>query len=714
MRKKLLDVAALLLISSASYGQVGINNSNPHSTFEITAKTTGSQTEGILIPRLPGDQIKSMDPLLSANQNSMLVYATNGATTPTGITSNLTAPGFYYYDHSLTKWVAINNGGTSSKVPISGLLDGISINSIDSKNFAQNWDWSTASTQTPLTLRANSLTTGTLLEIATANTALNSTNGLVRIINNAAPSNTTGIFTRLQPNNGSNSGISLLNNGNTGFGIILPTAKVNVVESGTVNQPAIIVSQSSNAVATGSTSSTGSKGIYIDMGAASLDRALTINQNGTGADSRGLSMTMNASNASMAEFINHNGTGEGIRIQNNNTASTSSGMLLIHSGNSTGTGIQIQMEGTANTGDGIRILESGPANSIFTTSSSGSTDPVTSVSTTRAGIWADRTIGSAAGNNAGTGYSGPASASNLLAHTSLYGSMGNATTTPATDSFMFGVIGEVLSSGGSAAVDRSGGVLGNGQVAGTFGVLGYKTSGSTNVGVYGNAAMSTGTGKTNTIANGFGVMGVGDLMGGAFRGDVYGLNVSGNRYGMYIDGATYTNNLIANVSKSNDTAEKITTFVPTSTTVDISTRGIATLDANGEQNVIFDKNFSALVAENSIVVTVTPIGNSSQMYLEKEPTSSGFTVKTDKAFAGKFSYIAIGTRKGFENVSVPKEIIASNYDEKMSEILHNEANLSTEGTPVNWNGTDLKFESAKDININTKANIVKKSSKQVE
>ncbi|MBB4805897.1 hypothetical protein HNP38_001169 [Chryseobacterium defluvii] len=712
MKKKLLSLAAILAAFSGAYAQVGINNDSPGASLEITPKTTGSRPEGILIPRLTGNQIQTMDMQLGMGQNSMLIYATSAVTAPAGITADLTSPGFYYYNHSLTKWVAINNGGIAAKTPISGLTDGIAANTIDSKNFDQTWNWTTASTQTPLTLRANALTTGTLLDIGTANSALNSTNGLIRIINNAAPSVSTGVFARLQPNNTASSGISLLNNGNSGFGILLPLSKIHIAETGTTNQSAIFVSQASNATATGSLVGTGSKGMYIDMGSASQDRALVINQNGTAADSRGLNITMNSTNSSMGGFINHTGTGEGLRIQNNNTLNNSDGILILHDGNSIGNGIKIQMQGTANTGDGINILESGASNAIYTTASTGSVDPTTSVSTRRAGIWADRTIGSAAGNNQGSGYSGPGSASSSLAHTSLYGSMGNATTSSTTDSYLFGVIGEVLSVGGSAAVDRSGGVLGNGQSAGVFGILGYRTSASANAGVYGNAAMSTGAGRLardNKGAKGFGVMGIGDLMGAAFKGDVYGMNISGNRYGMYIDGATYTNNIIANVSTAENHTDRITTYVPTSTTADIYTRGIAEISKGGLINVEFDKNFSTLVADNSIVVTLTPIGRNSQIYLEREPTASGFSAKVDDTGYVKFSYIAVGTRKGFENFSAPKEILANDYDKNMAEVLHNEADISAEGKPVHWDGNELKFEKSGDLRTNKKSDGVKKS-----
>ncbi len=55
---------------------------------------------------------------------------------------------------------------------LSGLSAATVINTIDSLNFAQTWNWSTANTQTPLSMSANALTSGTLLSLSSSATAL--------------------------------------------------------------------------------------------------------------------------------------------------------------------------------------------------------------------------------------------------------------------------------------------------------------------------------------------------------------------------------------------------------------------------------------------------------------------------------------------------------------------------------------------------------------
>lgn len=113
MKKNIIFLGALLL-SSAAYSQVGINNEAPRATLDVTAKTTdGTRPEGIIAPRLTGDQIKSGDAQYDTAQIGTIVYATSAVGgTPAGKTINITSAGYYYFNGSL--WTKFGSGSSAS------------------------------------------------------------------------------------------------------------------------------------------------------------------------------------------------------------------------------------------------------------------------------------------------------------------------------------------------------------------------------------------------------------------------------------------------------------------------------------------------------------------------------------------------------------------------------------------------------------------------
>jgi len=83
---------------------------------------------------------------------------------------------------------------------------------------------SVATTGIGQSITANSITTGSGLDVTTASAALNSTNGFFRVFNNAVVSTPTGLFARIQPNSTSGSGLTVINNGSVGIGTTAPVA----------------------------------------------------------------------------------------------------------------------------------------------------------------------------------------------------------------------------------------------------------------------------------------------------------------------------------------------------------------------------------------------------------------------------------------------------------------------------------------------------------
>lgn len=97
--KKILYSVVLWLVCTIASAQTGINTTDPKATLDVVAKTTdGSSPEGILVPRLTGDQIQSADAVYGTDQVGTLVYATEAVTLPSVKTVNITAAGYYFFD----------------------------------------------------------------------------------------------------------------------------------------------------------------------------------------------------------------------------------------------------------------------------------------------------------------------------------------------------------------------------------------------------------------------------------------------------------------------------------------------------------------------------------------------------------------------------------------------------------------------------------------
>lgn len=312
-------------------------------------------------------------------------------------------------------------------------------------------------------------------------------------------------------------------------------------------------------------------------------------------------------------------------------------------------------------------------------------------------------IGSQSNINQGTGgYAGPLAASSNSSLAGVAGTLASKVTNSNTDSYLFGVIGDVLrdsSVGTSTIPDRTGGVMGyNGSNA--WGVLGYRNSSGQTYGGYfntgGTAATNTGTGKSaneNPANNGIGIGVNGDFMGGYVKGNQYGLISKGEEFGMYVAGNTLTNKPIVQLSEG--ASNRIATYATTSTSVDVTTRGKGKLN-NGETFISFDKNFTetATISEEELNITITPMGATNGVYVSRV-TSTGFFVKENlngKSNAN-FSWFAIGTQKGYENgVKISNEILANDYDKNMNDVMFNEADTKNEAKSIMFDGTKIKFE----------------------
>ena len=114
MKKNIIFLGLLATsLALAQSGKVGVNTSNPEATLDIkpsaaNAVTSATTNEGVLIPRVSRDRLKS---IATANlKESTLVYVDNISGTTNAVTSNVTSKGFYYYSTTDSKWVKIAEG----------------------------------------------------------------------------------------------------------------------------------------------------------------------------------------------------------------------------------------------------------------------------------------------------------------------------------------------------------------------------------------------------------------------------------------------------------------------------------------------------------------------------------------------------------------------------------------------------------------------------
>lgn len=106
-------ILVILLIGPFLFSQVGINTVAPKSTLEVVAKTNGAlQVEGLMIPRLTGDQIKTMTVNLESGTESLMIYATSAPAVSNASVAKITQAGYYYWNGTIWE----NIGGLTSNI----------------------------------------------------------------------------------------------------------------------------------------------------------------------------------------------------------------------------------------------------------------------------------------------------------------------------------------------------------------------------------------------------------------------------------------------------------------------------------------------------------------------------------------------------------------------------------------------------------------------
>ncbi len=143
--KRIIFSVAVCFIGYLGYAQVGIGNTDPKSSLDISASNvaTPSSTDGILIPRI--DDFPASDP--GADQDGMLVFVTGNGTP---------AEGFYYWDQGTSGWVSVGASSSDAdwyEVGTSNPADNISDNIYHLGNLAVGGN--STSTTSPLLVQGD-------------------------------------------------------------------------------------------------------------------------------------------------------------------------------------------------------------------------------------------------------------------------------------------------------------------------------------------------------------------------------------------------------------------------------------------------------------------------------------------------------------------------------------------------------------------------------
>jgi hypothetical protein len=233
-------------------GNVGIGETSPTVALDVTgaARATTSVSSPIFQGNAGSVTFGNASYASTIAGSALTISPTAWTATPTisGLitaTSGLTSTGTLTANGALTAngtFTLGDNGDTGSintsdwDISTTGALTGISGITTDGSYTQSGTSTNTltgdttltsASTTTnPLTITANSLTTGTGLSLTSSNTSLASTNGLLYVANTGA--STSGILARFASNSTAGTGLTILTSGNVGVGTASPTVALDV------------------------------------------------------------------------------------------------------------------------------------------------------------------------------------------------------------------------------------------------------------------------------------------------------------------------------------------------------------------------------------------------------------------------------------------------------------------------------------------------------
>lgn len=122
--KSVFLILVLTISISVSAQNVGINTNSPEATLHVAGSPTATNVaDGVIPPKLTGNELKAKDNAYTTAKNGAMVYVTAAASPTTTKTANVTEAGFYYFDGSVWQRVVRSTTPTPGQLLNSVFID---------------------------------------------------------------------------------------------------------------------------------------------------------------------------------------------------------------------------------------------------------------------------------------------------------------------------------------------------------------------------------------------------------------------------------------------------------------------------------------------------------------------------------------------------------------------------------------------------------------
>ncbi|MFZ4058267.1 MAG: hypothetical protein ACOYKE_08995, partial [Ferruginibacter sp.] len=94
---------------------------------------------------------------------------------------------------------------------------------------------------------------------------------------------------------------------------------------------------------------------------------------------------------------------------------------------------------------------------------------------------------------------------------------------------------------------------------------------------------------------------------------------------------------------------------------------------------------------DALVITVSATENSKGLYISSQDNKGFWVAENDNGNHNTtFSWIALATRKGYENITHAPELLKTDFDKKMNGVMFNDNNTIDQPQSLWWDGNGIR------------------------